>query len=621
MMLKAALPSREMNLVGIDIDAVSVDIANKAIFNGAGVETIPPQYREFVLFGSGPTEGLFTVDESIVSLCSFRVGNILDLSDVAKSRFDVILCRNVLIYYSDREIRKIASNITAATQEHGIICLGISESFGDFAPDLYTYKPGIYLHGRSAQNGKLGEPKNLQIGRNAKTKVIAINPLGVQTSTILAMLGSEAQFLSLDQDFPVVLHQKFKSEPTIVSFGVPPTQCRLFRSMESLGVFNLFCVVNHLQSELFDLTKQFGRNTVVDFFSYSDMVRLRSRMQEAQTVPNGQDGIATAKRVLIVDDEPEIRELFASALADFNLEIESRPDGLSALNRIQEVKFDLLVTDFSMPRMNGAILIRNARKLQPQLKCILVSGYFDDKSSADFDSSIPCLSKPINLQRFTAACLKELGMLTRRYDPKIISATRPSLIAIGASTGGPNAMHHVFEGLAHTSAPILLVQHMSEAFHDQFYEEIARVSKLKLSFVTGPVPLTKDAIFVATRGRHLEVYETGTVLFAKCTDKEPVHGMKPAVDPLFASIAQHVQQTSLGILMTGMGRDGAAGLKMMRDAGHTTVVQNEESCVVYGMPRVATEMQAAMMEASLDELRQLLHVDCKQRSVSFPRAS
>jgi len=166
-----------------------------------------------------------------------------------------------------------------------------------------------------------------------------------------------------------------------------------------------------------------------------------------------------------------------------------------------------------------------------------------------------------------------------------------SIVAIGASTGGPPAVLQILSGLTTAfPAPILLVQHISTGFAVGFAEWLASASGLPVRVaVDGETPLPGH-VYVAPDDRHLSVGSRGELRTTCC---EPQHGLRPSVGVLFRSVAEHIGSSSIGVLLTGMGRDGAEELKVMKDAGALTIAQDEESSVVFGMPGEAIKLDAA----------------------------
>lgn len=171
--------------------------------------------------------------------------------------------------------------------------------------------------------------------------------------------------------------------------------------------------------------------------------------------------------------------------------------------------------------------------------------------------------------------------------------TTEKLIAIGASTGGTVALESIFRQLPAHLPPLLVVQHMPANFTRQFAQRLNEISTLQVKEAEDEELIEAGTAYVAPGGYHMEVRRKGASLFIHLNQKERVHYQRPAVDPLFYSVAQEVGKNALGILLTGMGRDGAAGLLAMKESGARTLAQDEASSIVWGMPRAAVELGAA----------------------------
>lgn len=187
-------------------------------------------------------------------------------------------------------------------------------------------------------------------------------------------------------------------------------------------------------------------------------------------------------------------------------------------------------------------------------------------------------------------------------EPMRASSWKRVLIAIGASTGGVGALAELLEGLPHDLPPVVITQHMPEGYTDRFARRLCDKLGRDVAEARDSEPLSTGMVRIAPGNRHLEVQAGGRRLLTRLGDSVPVSGHCPSVDVLFGSVARAAGPSAVGVILTGMGRDGAAGLRAMRGAGAATLGQSERTCVVYGMPRAARELGAVEEEHDLDRL-------------------
>ena len=187
-------------------------------------------------------------------------------------------------------------------------------------------------------------------------------------------------------------------------------------------------------------------------------------------------------------------------------------------------------------------------------------------------------------------------------EPIRASAWKRTLIAVGASTGGVGALAELLEGLPHDLPPVVITQHMPEGYTDRFARRLRDKLGRDVAEARDAEPLTSGMVRIAPGSRHMEVQIGGRRLLTRLGDSTPVTGHCPSVDVLFGSVARAAGPGAVGVILTGMGRDGAAGLRAMRGAGAATLGQSERTCVVYGMPRAARELGAVEEEHDLDRL-------------------
>ena len=327
-------------------------------------------------------------------------------------------------------------------------------------------------------------------------------------------------------------------------------------------------------------------------------------------------------RVLVVEDSMVYRQLLVEAL-NRNPDIEVvavASDPFQARDAIIECRPDVMTLDVELPRMSG---IEFLRKLMPQypLATIVISALSDKVFDALSAGAVDFVEKPLVTQRtqlnqfleqelpakIKTASMARLDQLRRK--PKegiaqtILSPRNDVVIAIGASTGGTEATAEVLRGFGTDIPGIVVVQHMPIGFTQMYAERLNRQCKVAVKEArTGDV-IEPGRVLIAPGGEeHLKVVRVGDTYQVVCRRGEKVSGHCPSVDVLFQSVADAVGKNAVGIILTGMGSDGANGLWKMRQKGARTIGQDESTCVVYGMPKVAYDMGAVEYQEKLTDV-------------------
>ncbi|WP_438447993.1 protein-glutamate methylesterase/protein-glutamine glutaminase [Gorillibacterium sp. sgz5001074] len=328
-------------------------------------------------------------------------------------------------------------------------------------------------------------------------------------------------------------------------------------------------------------------------------------------------------KVLVVDDSMVFREIMARALSsDPGLLVVTAGDPFEARDRIEENAPDVLVCDVEMPRMNG---IEFLRRLLPQypVPAVIVSsaqaGVFDAMHAGAVDflakpgwntvSQVePFLMELIAKVKTAAATRVVLPGAAKEMEP-VPSAMKPAgyepgtLIAIGASTGGTEGLARIMQELPPGMPPIAIVQHIPPLFSELFAERLDRISALRVKEAADGDKLLPGVVLLAPGDRHMRVKRLpGGGFGVELHDGERVNGHKPSVDLLFESVAREAGSHAVGVILTGMGYDGAKGLMAMRRKGARTVGQDEASSVVYGMPKAAYEIGAVEKQIPLERM-------------------
>ncbi len=326
-------------------------------------------------------------------------------------------------------------------------------------------------------------------------------------------------------------------------------------------------------------------------------------------------------RVLVVDDSAFFRSVVTEGLSRLlpgGSEIKTADDPFAARDMILTFDPDVMVLDMELPRMDGVEFLRRLL-VQYSQPTIAVSANAIYQEQALAAGALEFLTKPSRsrniepfLRQLAQAVERGAGVYVKPEGPALrpvqevrANLARPrgagqiKLIALGASTGGTEALSTVITALRPPLPPIVIVQHIPPRFSSMFALHLDRDSRLAVKEAADGDRLLPDHVYVAPGDRHLRVKRFGGIWSLSCLPGPNVNGHCPSVDVLFTSVARTAGAHALGVIMTGMGSDGARGLKLMRDAGARTIGQDESSCVVYGMPRAAYELGAVEHQVPL----------------------
>ena len=345
-------------------------------------------------------------------------------------------------------------------------------------------------------------------------------------------------------------------------------------------------------------------------------------------------------KVLVVDDSALIRALLKEIIqADPELELVGQaPDAYVARDLIKQLNPDVLTLDVEMPRMDGLTFLEKLMHGRP-MPVVMISSLTEQGSEATFRAmelgAVDFVAKPkLGIREGMQAYAEEicykikaasLARLIPRQaqvptvqEPLVSQGPRPiigteKLIAIGASTGGTEAIKDVLLGLPADSPGIVITQHMPAGFTRSFAERLNRMTRLNVVEAKGGERILPGHAFLAPGDKHLLVERSGANYVTRLSDAEPVRRHKPAVDPMFRSVAQCAGRNVIACLLTGMGKDGAQGMLEIRQAGGYTVAQNEATCVVYGMPREAVAIGGAEDILPLGEIAEALLQQARKR--------
>lgn len=332
-------------------------------------------------------------------------------------------------------------------------------------------------------------------------------------------------------------------------------------------------------------------------------------------------------RVLIVDDSAIVRKILTEGLSHYNdiKVVGTAMDPYVARDKIVELKPDVVTLDLEMPRMDGLSFLVKLMKYFP-IPVVVVSsltpensetairalelGAVDVVSKPGSTFSTPDVDKVLVRAIRTASRAKvdknhviETSLQSRENKPVLTRLqTTHKILAVGASTGGTKAIEVLLRGLPATSPGTVIVQHMPKHFTKSFADRLNSVCEMEVREAKDGDPVVPGVALVAPGDYHMLLQRDGARYGVRLKMGPPVFHQRPSVDVLFHSVSGSAGSNAMGVLLTGMGADGAKGLKEMRDSGAHTIAEDESSCVVFGMPKEAIQMGGAVEVIPLPDI-------------------
>ena len=343
-------------------------------------------------------------------------------------------------------------------------------------------------------------------------------------------------------------------------------------------------------------------------------------------------------KVLIIDDSALVRQMLTSIFekASGIKVVGTAQDPIVARTKIKQLNPDVLTLDVEMPRMDGLTFLANLMRLRP-MPVVMVSSLTQKGADVTLDAlelgAVDFVSKPAALGRdlekyadeiidkvrvaagATVCAVKprrsaDVAVLENQSADAVLSKkvgrshfrTTEKIIALGASTGGTEATARVLEVVPSGFPAIVISQHLPAAFSESYAQRLDRNCHMKVKLAEDGEQIIPGHVYLAPGEQHLLVERDGARYVCRLNDGPPVNRHRPSVDVMFRSVAQNVGSNALGVLLTGMGADGAEGMKEMLDAGAFTVVQDEATSVVWGMPGAAYKLGAAKEMKALNQV-------------------
>lgn len=336
-------------------------------------------------------------------------------------------------------------------------------------------------------------------------------------------------------------------------------------------------------------------------------------------------------RVLVVDDSAIVRKVFTEELTkEKGIEVVgTAPDPYVARDKIVMLKPDVVTLDIEMPRMDGITFLKKLMRYYP-LPVIIVSSLTTKGSQLAMEAlssgALEVVSKPsasysvgdmsiqladkiravaqVKVAARTGGARESSPQPGQKIGSHALAETTNKIIAIGASTGGTEALKAVLTRLPATTPGILIVQHMPAKFTTSFAQRLNDLCEMTVKEAADGDTVTKGLALVAPGNYHMLLKRSGARYYVVVKQGPLVHHQRPSADVLFQSVADYAGANALGIILTGMGADGAEGLLKMKTAGAKTIAQDEKSCVVFGMPKEAIKLGAVDKVVPLDDIAQ-----------------
>lgn len=646
--LKAMAPDLSFEVLGTDVDPESVQHSRNGVYRSDELKKSPSMYLEGQWTrGTGSVAGFSRVRPELKARCQFEVFNLLAPSSSLNGRkFDIIFCRNVFIYFSPEQIRAATAMMLRQMDPHGVLVLGVSETLNGLGLNVDLVGPSIYRF-KTASNERAKATGTVQSAPSAATLTRPIEILCVDDSSTIhalmkkiltpeqgfqlkakAMNGREALEILKSQTFDAItldLHM-----PEIDGLGF----------LKEYGPDKIpVMIVSSINRDDPSVAQKALKLGVKDYVEKPSLENLseagneiRSKIKTmlrgaSQTFNSASKATVTPSkelRVMVVDDSATIRKLLKQGLeAEAGIKVVSEiGEPLKVEEAVQKIKPDLITMDIHMPDIDGVSLVRRlvprfrtpivmisslSREDGPQVLAALEAGAVDYIQKPEVTNLGTAMSEIRSRLRLAAEAKVSGGP---RRAKKVFGADRldleSGLILLGASTGGTEALRVVLESLPQQIPPVLIVQHIPPVFSAAFAERLNQLCPFEVREAKDGDEVIPNRVLIAPGGRQMGVRRTGDKLLVRVTDDAPVNRHRPSVDYLFASVSRVEVRGVIAGVLTGMGADGADGLKRLRDGGARTFAQDEQTSVVYGMPKEATINGGAEVSLPLESVGEYL---------------
>ncbi len=647
-------------ILGTDVDEQSVNYGKNGVYQYKELMQSPLAYiHGNWLRGMKEIKDFVKPKLHIKEPLKFEVANLLNLgSKYTTEKQDIIFCRNVLIYFNSSQIQVIIQSLLSRLAPNGILVLGISESIQDLKLPVKLLLNNIYCHDNIIINmEKIVKAQPTQ-EKKSLWKIMCVD----DSPTILALMK---KILTKEKGFEIIataasaqeareklktlsvdlmtldIHMEHESgleylkkdfikgkHPTVVMISsterdgatAPKEALRLGASdyIEKPGFKDLDDSGDEIRFKIKTILELATKAIAPQATSYvPQLATAEKSVRERIITP--QEANTSRIKVLIVDDAPTIRVQLKKMLSSC-LEIEVIGD-LGDPRKIEEFilksRPDVITLDINMPYMNGVDVIKKIISKYP-IPTIVISSlgleegnsimealehgavdYFQKPGSQNIEEEKNLIEK---IKQAKHAKVRVNKLKINKIETNIRKIDKNYLIAIGSSTGGTEAIKCILECLPENIPPILIVQHIPPLYSKAFADRLNNLMPFEVLEAKDQQPIKENCVYIAPGGMQMTLIRSNNLLKIQLKDDEKCNGHKPSVDILFNSIVDLKLKKTVGIILTGMGNDGAKGLKKMHDSGSKTIAQNENTCVVFGMPKEAIKLNAVDYTEPIEDI-------------------
>ena len=605
---------KDYNILGCDIDQISIDKAAAAVYSRDQIKNIPREYIPKIQIGHGRAKGYITVHKDIKKRCRFKKKNALYLAGF-EGGFDLIFCRNMLIYFQPDQVDAIVNSLVRLSVHEGILILGHSESVEPKTSEMQRIGGAIYKI--ENQNSSLELPPTLEShGKEKSSEVLLVDDSSTIRHLVKRLLGSEgihchavgsaeeASEALADSNYQVIL----------LDLNLPGADGDTWLATERANGLETPCIlISESSGAQIERVMDFLQDKAEDYITKMDVhTQPGSLVEKVKAyILDGTNTHGSKVSVVIVEDSDDVLDMYTMMLEHLGCDVHGFNSVEAGQKFLMNHNPDFIVTDYMMEEMSGVDLARSLRSRGIMIPIILVSGFLSDvPSDTRKELFYDCLVKPINEQRFKILVDDFKYTKSSVFSRNLVEIGPMDfdVILLGASTGGPKTLVKLLNRNLRDLPPVVVVQHMHEDFQDAFATSLGKRAHLNVEIIEKQgTNLEHGNLYFPKKDHHIQLdYQQGE-LQAKCSNHAAHKGHRPAVDPLFISASNLKNIRVLAIILTGMGSDGAEGLKRLKLRGNSyNIAQDENSCVIFGMPRSAIEADAVHCIASIDEIGEYL---------------